>query len=190
MKEQLLTPTDVARILLVSPVTVRQWAQKGWIDYQSTPGGHRRFTLEAVQRFAAQRGLTLAPQEQRTTAASTLRILIVEDDALLRSFLVDLFSTRKQEIIIDTAESGFEAGLKLQAFAPHIVLLDLMLPGMDGVAVCKQIKAAEQTRAIRVIAMTGYYTNDNIQKMVAAGAETCLRKPLDIDMLMAACEID
>lgn len=186
-EKQLLTPTEVAKLLLVSPITVRQWAQKGLIESQSTPGGHRRFSLTAVQNFARQRGVSLDPAPQDAEPVSALRILIVEDDVQLRSFLVELFSSREQEVIVATAASGFEAGIKMQTFAPDITLLDLMLPGMDGIEVCKQLKAIDNMNSIRVIAMTGYYCSENVEQILAAGAETCLRKPLDISQLLTAC---
>lgn len=191
-EEQLLTPNDVARLLLVSPVTVRQWAQKGLIESQATPGGHRRFTCQAVNAFAAARGLALVAESQQGSGPGQepLRILIVEDDAQLRSFLVELFASREQSVNVEVAVSGFEAGSKVRGFAPDIVLLDLMLPGIDGIEVCRQLKADVSTCAIRVVAMTGYYSTENVNQILAAGAEVCLRKPLDIAQVLAVCGID
>ena len=62
MTTDILTPTEVAELLAVSPVTVRQWAQKGLIEARTTPGGHRRFTREAVIDFARRMAMTL-PEE-------------------------------------------------------------------------------------------------------------------------------
>lgn len=189
-EEPLLTPNDVARLLLVSPVTVRQWAQKGLIESQATPGGHRRFSRQAVNAFAAERGVALVAESQQSRGPEQLRILIVEDDAQLRSFLVELFATREPPVSVEVAVSGFDAGSKVREFGPDIVLLDLMLPGIDGIQVCRQLKTDVSTCAIRIVAMTGYYSTENVNQILAAGAEACLRKPLDIARVLSICGID
>ena len=79
-----LTPREVADLLMVSPITVRQWAQKGWLEAQTTPGGHRRFLHRHVELFARNRGLTLNQGGDDST-----RILIVDDDEQISGFLVE-----------------------------------------------------------------------------------------------------
>ncbi|MCK5092197.1 MAG: response regulator, partial [Gammaproteobacteria bacterium] len=67
---------------------------------------------------------------------------------------------------------------------PNIVLLDLMMPGLDGFEVCRQLKDNPATSAIRVIAMTGYRTEENVKRIIEAGAEECLVKPIEQDSLL------
>ncbi len=176
-----LTPNDVARLLMVSPVTVRQWAQKGSLSALTTPGGHRRFLRHDVERFARERGVALQPPE-----GDALRILIVDDDRQLAGFLVELFASQDEPVSTQTAHDGFEAGAKVQTFRPHIMLLDLMMPELDGFGVCRQMQQDPNTKAVRIIAMTGYYTAGNVQRILAAGAEACLPKPLPNDDLLEA----
>jgi excisionase family DNA binding protein len=176
-----LTPNDVARLLMVSPVTVRQWAQKGGLSALTTPGGHRRFLQHDVERFARERGIALQPPE-----GDSLRILIVDDDKQLAGFLVELFANQEEPTSTQTAHDGFEAGAKVQTFRPHIMLLDLMMPGLDGFGVCRQMQQDPNTKAVRIIAMTGYYTAENVQRILAEGAEVCLPKPLPNDDLLEA----
>ncbi len=176
-----LTPNDVARLLMVSPVTVRQWAQKGSLSALTTPGGHRRFLRHDVERFARERGVALQPPE-----GDALRILIVDDDRQLAGYLVELFANQDEPVSTQTAHDGFEAGAKVQTFRPHIMLLDLMMPELDGFGVCRQMQQDPNTKAVRIIAMTGYYTAGNVQRILAAGAEACLPKPLPNDDLLEA----
>jgi excisionase family DNA binding protein len=184
-ESKLLSPNEVARLFSVSPITVRQWAQKGLLESQPTPGGHRRFSMDAIENFASSRGVSLSQPEK--VFGDGERVLIVEDDEQLRSFLVELFSGRDGIAAVDAAGSAFEAGRKVESLSPSIVLLDLMLPGIDGIQLCKQLKGDEATRGIRVIAMTGYYTIENVNQILAAGAETCFSKPLDIPKVLATC---
>ena len=94
-----LAPNEVADLLMVSPVTVRQWAQKGMLDAMSTAGGHRRFTMEEVERFAKERGLTLFRPENEAP-----RILIVDDNADFVSTLKDVINSINDEIKVETIE--------------------------------------------------------------------------------------
>lgn len=113
-----------------------------------------------------------------------LRILIIDDDVQWTRYLVDLLNGLQDEIITETANGGFTAGLKIREFKPHVILLDLMMDGLDGFEVCRHLKLSPATSAIRVIAMTGYRTEENSQKIMDAGAEECLEKPLDPDFLL------
>jgi len=170
-----LTPTEAARLLLVSPITVRAWAQKGLLPSETTPGGHRRFRLEEVERFKRSREESRHPRP--------LRVLIVEDDAMMRDYLVELLDSLSPTVECEEAGDGFEAGRKVESFSPDVVLLDLMMPGMDGFEVCRRIKEDPKTSAIRVLAMTGYPSDEFSERILRAGAETCLAKPIDQDEL-------
>jgi len=183
--KQFLTPTEVAKLLLVSPITVRQWAQKGMLQAQMTPGGHRRFELDVVKQFAKQKGL-----QATFPATDKPRFLIVDDDKQVNSFLVELLKTKDENLEIETAFDGFEAGMKIQKIKPDIILMDLMMPGMDGFEVCRMIKNNPDTAHIRLIAMTGYHSADNIQKIMATGAEKCIAKPIDVIQLFSVIGFD
>ena len=173
------TPNEVAQLFLVSPVTVRQWAQKGLLRAALTAGGHRRFLRQDLVSFAQERGLTL-----NWLVRGKTRILIVDDDALLTPFLYEFLEGRPGIEAVDVAANGFEAGRKVHSFRPNLMLLDLMMPGMDGFTVCGNLKADPSTRNIRVLAMTGYPSAENIDLILRAGAEVCLEKPVDTDRLL------
>lgn len=171
-----LTPSEAAKLLMVSPITVRAWAQKGLLPSETTPGGHRRFLRESVEQFAKQ--CKTAPQR------NDLRVLVVDDDKQITGFIVDWLGSLDEPFIVSSAADGFEAGRKVHTFEPDIVLLDLMMPKLDGFAVCRQIKEDPDTRDIRVIAMTGHLTPENERLILEAGAEVCIQKPLDIQLLL------
>lgn len=178
-----MTPNEVAELLMVSPVTVRQWAQKGWLKAVTTAGGHRRFLGEDVEAFAKERGMQLMSN-------GPLRVLVVDDNRTFARYLADLLATVSDPIVVATAHDGFDAGRKIQLFNPDIVLLDLKMPGLDGFAVCQQIKDDTTTQHIRVIAMTGYFTPENELKIHQAGAEACLSKPFDKKVLFQAMGLE
>jgi excisionase family DNA binding protein len=175
-----LTPNELAELLMVSPVTVRHWANKGWIKAVLTPGGHRRFVRDEVEKFARERGLALEPPDD-----GMLRVLVVDDEVAICDAVQELLDSLAQSITTETANSGFEAGLSVYTFKPHVVLLDLMMPEMDGFEVCKRLRGDSATKDVRIIAMTGYYSEENRRKILEAGAEHCLKKPLDPDELLS-----
>ncbi|MBI5462389.1 MAG: response regulator [Gammaproteobacteria bacterium] len=173
------TPNEVAQLFMVSPVTVRQWAQKGLLNAALTAGGHRRFLHQELIRFALERGLTL-----NWPAQGKARILIVDDDALLSACLYEFLEGRPDIEAVDIATHGFQAGRKLHSFRPNLMLLDLTMPGMDGFAVCNDLKTDPSTHNIRVLAMTDYPDTDNLDRILRAGAEVCLEKPVDTNRLL------
>ncbi len=182
MQKDYLTPAEVAEWLMVSPITVRQWADKGWLAALTTPGGHRRFARDAVEEFARERRLRF------NRPASAARILVVDDDTQLAGYLHELLHTSLENCTVEIARNGFEAGQKVQIFRPGLILLDLMMPGMDGFEVCAHLRATPATQDIRIIAMTGFATVEYTSRIIAAGAELCFTKPLDAPALLAAIE--
>ncbi len=168
-----LTPNEAAALLMVAPATLRVWADKGLLKALTTVGGHRRFLRDELERFRCEQGLDSRVQ----------RILIVDDEAPLVRYLSALLSGFAG-VTTATASDGFNAGCLVQTFRPHTLLLDLMMPGLDGFQVCAQIKSEAATKATRVLAMTGYPSPENVERILAAGAEACLSKPLDEDRLL------
>jgi len=183
--KDVFTPAEVAEMLMVSPVTVRQWAKRGELKAVTTPGGHRRFLRHELEQFAHERNLVLKLEEW-----SGLRILIVDDDVQLSGYLEEFLGTCPGIADVAVANDGFSAGTMIYSFKPHLLLLDLMMPGMDGFAVCKQLKSGYTTRNVRVIGMTGFYSDENVERILAAGAEVCLKKPFDKDELMKAIGLE
>ena len=183
-QKKYLTSNDVASLLMVTTETIRQWARKGLLSAVLTPGGHRRFLLHEVERFAQERGMSLQhlPDDE-------FRVLIVDDDEQVAAYLLDLFQALPINVGVEVAHDGFSAGHKIFSFRANVMLLDLMMPGMDGFSVCTQMKSDPSTEAIRIIAMTGHPTLENIERIISMGAETCLEKPFTSHTLLDAIGI-
>ena len=176
-----LTPNEVAELLMVNPVTVRQWAARGLLRSLTTPGGHRRFLLRDVEEFARSRGSAPAPRSSGRPG----RVLIVGDDVQLGLSIAEMIGSRDANIAIEIAHDGFEAGLKVESFRPHALLLDLMMPGMDSYEVCRRLRARPTLNHVRIVAMTGFPSPENVERIMTAGADACLPKPLDSERLLA-----
>jgi excisionase family DNA binding protein len=175
-----LTPNEVAELLMVNPVTVRQWAARGLLRSLTTPGGHRRFLLSDVEEFARSRGAT--PVARKSGRPD--RILIVDDDPNVSRLIAGLIQERDARVETEIANDGFEAGVKVESFRPHALVLDLMMPGMDGFEVCRRLRARPTLNHIRIVAITGFPSPENVDRILAAGADACLPKPLDSERLL------
>jgi len=176
-----LTPNEVAELLMVNPVTVRQWAARGLLRSLTTPGGHRRFLLSDVEEFARSRGATPVARH----SGRPDRVLIVDDDPSFSRVIQRLIEERYGHVKTEIAQDGFEAGVKVEAFRPHALVLDLMMPGIDGFEVCRRLRARPTLNHIRIVAVTGFASPENIDRILAAGADACLAKPIDTERLLA-----
>ena len=176
-ESQILTPNQVAEMLMVSPAAVRQWAAKGQIPAMTTPGGHRRFKLGDVIEFAQGRGMSLQNH------FDALSILIVDDDEQYANFLKEIISLHNDRIKVRVAHDGFEAGKLVQSFKPDLMFLDLRMPTMDGFETCRRLKRDPETDSIKIVCMTGYDDETDRTRVIEYGAEACLRKPIEEELL-------
>ena len=179
LQKSYFAPGEVADMLMVSPATVRNWASNGKLLSVMTAGGHRRFMRHDVERFARQNNLTI-----RLPDDDTIRILIVDDDIPVATYLSRFLAKAAAPVVTMQAHDGYTAGRLVQSFRPNIVLLDLMMPGLNGYDVCTQLKSDPTTKATRVIAMTGFHDEENVRRALSVGAEHCILKPLDEQELL------
>ncbi|MEH6358588.1 MAG: response regulator [Pseudomonadales bacterium] len=179
-----LTPVEVANLLMVSTASVRSWSAKGLLEATTTAGGHRRFLRSTVEDFAQNRGIDIPKK-----TSEGLRILVVDDDNQLRGYLFELLDGMPGVEAVSVARDGFETGQQVEIFKPNVVLLDLMMPGLNGFEVCARLQSCPEHEGIRVIAMTGYNNEENITKIMDAGATHCLAKPLDRKQLFSVLGI-
>jgi DNA-binding response OmpR family regulator len=114
------------------------------------------------------------------------KILIVDDDPHLLNMLNEMLSAHKYET--EMASSGFEAGIKVGKFKPGLIILDLIMPEMSGFEVCRQIKEDPDTSHIKILAVTGYDTEENRNRIMEAGADGYMAKPLKMDILIRYVE--
>ncbi len=166
---------------MVSTASVRLWASKGVLPARTTAGGHRRFLRRDVEIFAKARGIDPGVDKNED-----LKVLVVDNGERMGRNLTALLKGVKGIHSLEVAENSFEAGQKVMCFEPDVVLLDPMRPGLDGIEVCAQLKTGEATRGIRVVAITDSDSKDNVDRILAAGAEACLAKPLKKDTLIDA----
>src|SRR5258708_38799966 len=108
-------------------------------------------------------------------------VLIVEDDPETRQFYSDALASAG--FATEQAHNGHQAFAKALEIAPDLILTDIAVPGLDGIELCRRLRADARTRAVPVLAITGYGDRHYPDRVIHAGADHILIKPLDADRL-------
>jgi len=176
-KKLVLTTGAVAAHCHVSPETVVNWIRQEKIKAFSTVGGHRRIHVEDFQNFLE--AYDMPAWEEEEGISTKPRILIVDDEAEIVTLIErTLRGTGKYELA--TAGDGFEAGIQVVAFLPDLVILDLMMPHLNGFKVCQMIKNNPKTKHSIVLVVTGHPQGGNMERALDCGAEFCMAKPFSL----------
>jgi CheY-like chemotaxis protein len=117
------------------------------------------------------------------TSSANYLVLVVEDDPETRRFYSDALA--RGGFSVDQAHNGHQAFQKAVELAPDLILSDIALPGLDGIELCRRLRADARTRAIPVLAMTGYGDRHYPERARFAGADHILIKPCDADVIVA-----
>ncbi|MBC8391148.1 MAG: response regulator [Deltaproteobacteria bacterium] len=184
MKENnsLLSIPQAAGYCFTSRVTLWRWVKSGKLKAFISPGGQYKIRKKDLEAFISEKMIYLPLPENPQSKT----ILIVDDDPGIRDLLTKMLSAQKYET--EVASSGFEAGAKVVKLKPGLIILDLIMPGMDGFEVCRRIKENPDTSHIKILAFTGYDTKENREKIMKAGADGYMVKPVERDVLLRRVE--
>ncbi len=182
MNNKLYTIGKAAEYCSLGKETLRRHIKSGDLTASRTPGGHYRVLKKDLEAFVLEKGMYPLTNNR----SQSRKILIVDDDLQIQAMLTKILSDQKYET--EVASSGFEAGAKVVKFKPGLIILDLIMPEMDGFEVCRQIKENPDTSHIKILAITGYDTEENREKIMEAGADAYMAKPMMRDVLLRRVE--
>jgi len=111
-------------------------------------------------------------------------VLVVEDDPETRRFLVTALTGAG--LRTEEAHNGLQALEKAFATTPDLVLADIAVPGIDGIELCRRLRADARTHTVSILAITGYDNRHYHDRAMQAGADRLLTKPCDFDTLLQA----
>jgi excisionase family DNA binding protein len=165
-----LTTGDVARICQVTKRTVIQWIDSGKLQGYRIPGStHRRVSQDSLERFLR------AHRIPDYAGAVRYRILVVDDDPDLQELLKDAFRDRYD---VETASTALEAASRLPVFKPDLILLDIRLPDVSGLQVCRHFQGYKQQHRVPILTMSAYGSEIDPLEVRRSGADAFLPKPL------------
>jgi excisionase family DNA binding protein len=184
VSRRFFTTSEIARYCEVSNDGVLKWIKGGKLRAFATPGGHYRVSSEDFREFLSRYDFPIQEsffQERMERHAH--KVLIVDDEPDQREILSRRLHAREPGWVLDEAADGYEAGIKIGARRPDLVILDLMMPRIDGLALCRTIRANRGSRNVRIIAVTADPDEQTRAKALEAGANACLTKPVDFELL-------
>lgn len=184
------TTFQVAKMLGVSPPTVVNWINSGLVTAYKTPGGHRRITRDELVAFAQQHNYPLAgttpPAEEEEVVER--RVLVVDDEPdfceMVRTYL-----SAKGGLEVEVAHSGFAAGLTIARFRPTVVVMDILMPDMDGFEVLKMMRSDPEMQDIPVIACTAHRDPAIEERVRKESFQGYIEKPLKLERLLEMIDL-
>ena len=179
------TTGEAARICKVSQQTIIRCFDNGSLKGFRVPGSRfRRIPRDQLFQFMKDNGIPTDALE-----SGKRKVLIVDDDEELVELLVAVFA-RDGRLEIRTANNGFDAGMYVKEFRPDLVVLDVMLPDINGREVCQRVRQDDTLDSVKIICISGMVEQDKVADLKAAGANDFIQKPFTVDKLLdRACDL-
>jgi excisionase family DNA binding protein len=177
--KELYTTGEAADVCSVSQQTIIRCFDAGRLDGFRIPGSRfRRIPRESLIKFMKDNDIPLD-----RFSSGKKKVLIVDDDPEIVELMVDVL-TRDGRFDVKTASSGYDAGLLTQQFCPDLIVLDYMLPDVNGNVVCQTIKSNDEFLNTKIIIVSGVVNQSEIADLLESGAEDFMKKPFNITELI------
>jgi excisionase family DNA binding protein len=159
--KDLFTTGEAADVCKVSQQTIIRCFDAGRLEGFRVPGSKfRRIPRQSLIKFMKDNNIPLDAVD-----SGKRKVLIVDDDAEIVELLVDVL-TRDGRFETKTASSGYEAGIATQRFRPEVILLDYMLPDVNGNVVCQTIRRNPEFENIKIIIVSGVVKQDEVEQLL------------------------
>ncbi|QDS96199.1 Alkaline phosphatase synthesis transcriptional regulatory protein PhoP [Roseimaritima multifibrata] len=179
------TTGEAAKICKVSQQTIIRCFDNGSLRGFRVPGSKfRRIPRDHLFSFMKENGI---PTDALQSGKK--KVLIVDDDQDLVDLISDGFE-RDKRFDIRTANNGFDAGMGVREFRPDLVVLDVMLPDINGKEVCQRVRSDTALDQVKILCISGMVEQDKVASLKEAGADDFMQKPFAIDdLIIRACEL-
>lgn len=178
-EKKIFTTGEAAEVCKVSQQTIIRCFDSGRIQGFRVPGSRfRRIPRDELIRFMRDNDI---PTDVLQTGPK--RILVVDDEQQILELFSDALQ-REGKYQVRTAATGYEAGMLTESFKPDLIILDYMLPDVNGNIVCERIKAHPDMKATRIIFISGVINPEEVDQLLDAGADEFIKKPFNIDYVL------
>ena len=155
--ERLYTSREAAELLGVTPRTIQLWSDSGILDAKKTPGGHRRFTARALEVVESELFTSNKPD---SSDSGKLRVLIAEDEPDIQKLYELTMTGWSLPLDLTIVKDGYEALIQFGMIQPHLVILDLNMPRMDGFHMLNVINETMDEKLVDVIVVSALSKSD------------------------------
>jgi excisionase family DNA binding protein len=173
------TTGEAAKICKVSQQTIIRCFDNGQLQGFRVPGSRfRRIPREKLYKFMKDNGIPTDALE-----SGKRKVLLVDDDLELVELMTKVLE-EDGRFEVRTAGNGFDAGMMVKEYRPDIIVLDVMLPDINGKEVCQRVRSDASLEDVRILCISGMIEEDKIQELRLSGADDFLGKPFEIDTLI------
>ncbi|MDZ4656556.1 MAG: response regulator [Bythopirellula sp.] len=173
------TTGEAAKICKVSQQTIIRCFDSGQLKGFRVPGSRfRRIPREQLYAFMRDNGIPTDALD-----SGRRKVLVVDDDEDLVELIVDALE-RDGRFDIRSVNNGFGAGMLIKEFRPDMVVLDVMLPDINGKEVCTLVRSEKTMDDVKIICISGMVEQARIQELRDAGANDFMKKPFDVEELI------
>jgi excisionase family DNA binding protein len=173
------TTGEAAKICKVSQQTIIRCFDNGQLKGFRVPGSRfRRIPREALYKFMKDNGIPTDALE-----SGKRKVLVVDDDPDLVEMMVKVLEDDGR-FEVRVANNGFDAGMMVKEYRPDLIVLDVMLPDINGKEVCQRVRADNTLEDVRILCISGMIEDDKIQELRDSGADDFLHKPFEIEELI------
>jgi len=177
------TTFEISQICGVNPTTVQNWVKAKKLRAFKTPGGHRRVRRADLISFLKKFGMPIPADLNQDPPL----IMIVDDEKDILDILEELMKSGDDEVNVTRAASGVEALLMIGECKPDLLILDIMMPGMNGYEVCQKLKSGPGTQNIKIVAISGDHSESVRERILSSGTDLFFTKPLEIVEFRKQC---
>ncbi|MEN6494774.1 MAG: response regulator [Thermoguttaceae bacterium] len=174
------TTGEAAKICKVSQQTIIRCFDSGQLKGFRVPGSRfRRIPREQLFNFMRDNGIPTDALE-----SGKRKILLVDDDLELVELLTDVLE-RDGRFEVRSVNNGFDAGMMVKDYRPDLIVLDVMLPDINGKEVCQRVRNDKEMDDVRIICISGMVEEDKVSELRAAGADDFMHKPFEVERLIS-----
>lgn len=179
------TTGEAAKICKVSQQTIIRCFDSGQLKGFRVPGSRfRRIPRDVLYKFMKENGIPTDALESGKRKA-----LVVDDDPSLVELMRDVLQSDGR-FEVRVANNGFDAGMLTKEYRPDIIILDVMLPDINGKEVCQRVRSDPTMDDVKIICISGMVEQDKIADLKEAGANDFLQKPFEVETLLErVCEL-
>jgi PleD family two-component response regulator len=179
MAKQVFSTGEAAQICGISQQTIIRCFDRGELKGFLVPGSKfRRIPRDNLIRFMKHNNISLGQLD-----SAKRKVLIVEDDQQIVRLLVDVLNGDGRFETKSTG-SGYEAGLLTEKFRPDVLVLDYLLPDINGNLVCQTVRANPDLADTKIIIVSGVIDRNDVDSLLADGANEFIQKPFDVNHLI------
>jgi excisionase family DNA binding protein len=173
------TTGEAAKICKVSQQTIIRCFDSGQLKGFRVPGSRfRRIPREILFKFMKDNGIPTDALE-----SGKRRALVVDDDQDLVDLLQDVLDSDGR-FEVRSANNGFDAGMMVKEYRPDVIILDVMLPDINGKEVCQRVRNDPAMSDVKIICISGMVEADKVDDLREAGADDFIQKPFEMETVL------